>query len=56
MQQIADAIREVTARVQWAVEEGFRSSHVDAGDLVEVLLAIADKLDPEFPETPQPGE
>lgn len=45
----ADAIREVTAKVQKAVEEGFRSRAIDADDLLEVLLAIADRLDPPVP-------
>ena len=46
MRQVSDAIREVTARVQRAIEEGYRSRQIDADDLVEVLLAIADELDP----------
>lgn len=45
-EQIADAIREVTAAVQAAVTNGYRSRMIDADDLVEVLLAIADRLDP----------
>lgn len=44
--QIADAIREVTAAVQAAIAEGYRSRMIDADDLVEVLLSIADRLDP----------
>jgi chorismate mutase len=48
-QQIADAIRKVTAAVQNAIDGGRRSRAVDAYDLVEVLLAVADELDPEFP-------
>jgi len=44
--QLADAIREVTAAVQTAIAEGYRSRAIDADDLVEVLLAIADRLDP----------
>ncbi|MEX2186734.1 MAG: hypothetical protein WD875_08070 [Pirellulales bacterium] len=47
-QQIADAIRKVTAAVQKALDGGRRSRMVDAYDLVEVLLAVADELDPEF--------
>jgi len=46
MNDVADAIREVTAKVQKAIDEGFRSRAIDADDLIEVLLAIADKLDP----------
>ncbi len=33
-----------------AVEEGHRPAQIDAHDLIEVLLAIADRLDP--PVTP----
>jgi hypothetical protein len=45
-QTIADAIRHVTVAVQRAIEEGHRSRMIDADDLVEVLLAVADQLDP----------
>lgn len=44
--QLADAIREVTAAVQKSIDDGHRSRMIDADDLVEVLLAIADRLDP----------
>ncbi|MEQ9588040.1 MAG: hypothetical protein RJS97_08810 [Parvibaculaceae bacterium] len=44
--ELADAIRNVTASVQKAIDEGYRSRAIDADDLVEVLLAIADRLDP----------
>ncbi len=47
---LADAIREVTASVQKAIAEGYRSRMIDADDLVEVLLAIADHLDPPLPD------
>jgi len=46
MNAVADAIRMVTAKVQQAIDEGYRSRAIDADDLVEVLLAIADELDP----------
>ena len=49
MTRIADAIREVTAAVQKSIEDGYRSRMVDADDLIEVLLAIADCLDPPVP-------
>tara|TARA_Y100000310_G_scaffold275757_2_gene292463 strand:+ start:916 stop:1110 length:195 start_codon:yes stop_codon:yes gene_type:complete len=42
----ADAIRHVTAKMQTAIDEGHRSRHIDADDLIEILLAIADVLDP----------
>ena len=54
VQKIADAIREVTASVQTAIDEGQRSTEIDAHDMVEVLLAIADKLDPPLEDEPQP--
>ena len=44
--QTADAIREVTSAVQTAIDEGYRSRAIDADDVVEILLAIADRLDP----------
>ena len=46
--KIADAIREVTARVQKEIESGNRSRMIDADDLVEILLSIADRIDPPF--------
>ena len=46
--RVADDIRHVTACVQNRIANGERSTHIDADDLVEVLLAIADELDP-FP-------
>ena len=47
--QMADAIREVTAAVQRAINDGYRSRAIDADDLIEVLLTIADRLDPPVP-------
>ena len=44
--KVADAIREVTVAMQKAIADGYRSRMIDADDLVEVLLAIADRLDP----------
>lgn len=41
----ADAIRAVTAKIQAALEAGRRSSRLDANDLVDLLLAIADEID-----------
>lgn len=51
--QIAEAIREVTAAIQTAIAEGYRSRAIDADDLVEVLLSIADRLDPPVRESNQ---
>ena len=42
---LIDAIHDVTAKVQNEIDSGRRSSHIDANDLVEVLLAIADRLE-----------
>lgn len=46
MQRLIDAIHDVTARVQTEIDSGRRSRQIDADDLVEVLLAIADRLHP----------
>lgn len=46
MTEIADAIRKVTAIMQHRYDEGEASSVIDLWDLIEVLLAIADELDP----------
>ena len=35
--------------MQQAIADGYRSRMIDADDLVEVLLAIADRLDPPVP-------
>jgi hypothetical protein len=44
--KVADAIRKVTAKVQRAIDDGYRSRAIDADDLVEVLLVIAEEIDP----------
>lgn len=49
--KVADAIREVTVAVQKAIADGYRSRMIDADDLVEMLLAIADRLDPPIVST-----
>lgn len=43
---IADAIRNVTPQVQRAIDDGYRSRAIDADDLVEVLLSVAERIDP----------
>jgi len=50
MNPVADAIRKVTAAMQKELESGDRSAGIDTNDLVDVLLAIADELDPPFGE------
>ena len=49
MPPVADAIRKVTATMQRRYDEGERSSQIDMWDLIEVLLAIADEIDPDGP-------
>ncbi|MGC1272640.1 MAG: hypothetical protein WBC44_02950 [Planctomycetaceae bacterium] len=49
-QRIADAIRVVGLKLEMAIEEGHRSSHIDASDLLEALFAVADELDPPLAE------
>ncbi len=44
--KIADAFRVVALRLENALEEGRRSNRIDANDLLETLLAVADQLDP----------
>lgn len=46
--QVADAIRKVTAEVQKQIGTQKRRP-IDDHDLIEMLLAIADELDPEMP-------
>lgn len=46
--RVADAMRAVGARMQQAIDAGQRPRAIDADDLVEVLLAVADELDPPF--------
>ena len=46
-QDFADAIRIVTAKVQKAIDDGEASRQIDADDLIEILLSIADKIDPQ---------
>ena len=53
---IADAIREVTVAMQKAIADGYRSRMIDADDLVEVLLSIADRLDPPVAESKDDGQ
>ena len=45
-QAVADAIRNVTAKMQEAIEKGKRSSRLDSHDLIDAMLAVADELDP----------
>jgi ribosomal protein L37AE/L43A len=47
--QLADVLREVTPSMQTAIADGYRSRMIDEVDLVEVPLAIVDRLDPPVP-------
>ena len=42
---IADAIRKVVATMAKAVDDDHRSTKIDAEDLMDVLLSIADAID-----------
>ena len=53
-QKIADAFRNVALRLETALEEGRRSQRIDAEDLRETLLAVADELDPPVPAPDDP--
>lgn len=44
--KFADAIRKVTTTMQTELDAGRRSSRIDANDLIDLLLAIADEADP----------
>lgn len=43
--RVADALRTVALRLEQALESGHRSPRLDANDLRETLLAVADLLD-----------
>ena len=46
LNRFVDALREIAAALDHEVEEGHRSAQINAHDLVEAFLAIADRLDP----------
>jgi hypothetical protein len=46
LNRFVDAVREVAAAIEREVEEGHRAAQIDAHDVVEILLAVADRLDP----------
>lgn len=52
---VADALRKVALQLEIAIDERRRSNRLDADDLLETLLAVADELDPPVPtSTPAP--
>ena len=53
-QRIADAFRNVALRLEVELDEGRRSNRIDAEDLRETLLALADELDPPVPQDEKP--
>src|SRR5262249_23157813 len=53
LNRLVDAMREVAAALEREVEGGRRSAQINAHDLIETLLAIADRLEPRaFSERP----
>lgn len=49
--QFADAFRVVALRLEERIERAGRSFPIDANDLLETLLSIADGLDPPVTES-----
>lgn len=54
-QKVADAVRVVALRLEHALETGHRSTEIDANDLLETLLSVADQLDPQTPTETGPS-
>jgi hypothetical protein len=46
---VADALRKVAVQLEIAIDQRRRWKHLDADDLLETLLAVADELDPPVP-------
>jgi hypothetical protein len=55
MNAIADALRNVTATMQREIDAGGRSTHIDAEDLIDIFLALADAIDPPNMTLVDPG-
>lgn len=53
-QNVADAFRVVAMRLEHALEQGRKSPAINANDLLETLLSVADQLDPPV-RTAMPG-
>lgn len=49
--KVADALRVVALRLEDAIERGYRQNTIDASDLLETLVSVADRLDPSLPTT-----
>ena len=54
--KIANAIHNITATIQRRIDAGERSAHIDAHDLVEVLLCIAEEIDPDVADEPNAND
>jgi len=54
--KIADAFRVVALRLEDALDRGRRSTRIDANDLLETLLAVADEIDPPLGEPVEPED
>lgn len=52
---VADALRTAAADMLQAIQDGYRSRAIDADDLAEILLTIADRLDPIVSPPPGPA-
>lgn len=55
-QKVADAFRVVALKLEDAIERGRNLKFVDANDLLETLVSIADQLDPPVPGRPDPHQ
>lgn len=51
---VADALRKVAARLDDELGAGLRSWQIDAEDLLQTLLSVADELDPPLPKRNRP--
>ena len=46
LHKVADALRKVASSIDAELGEGQRSWQIDAEDLIQTLLSVADQLDP----------
>jgi hypothetical protein len=53
-QRMADELRTAALRLEHAMESGHHSSRIDANDLLETLLGVAEELDPDTPANNTP--
>ena len=50
MIKVADALRKVALAIQTELEAGRRAGQIDAYDVADLFLAIADEIDPPLKE------